>query len=395
KLPGIEMQGDKILYHGKPLMKYYINGMDLLGGQYSLANKNLPIKAVKNIQIIKNDQPIKILDSLTLSNRASLNVKLKKFTTTGSASVGAGLAPFLWDINVTPMTFKKSFQMLNSIQANNIGKDVSKELKKLTANEMNFYIGQKSKSSEKKFTGIESPLTPPFAEERWLNNNVKLINTNILKKLNPDVLLRANISYYNDYRESSLSNQSDIYTIGKIVNVSEDFSNTFKKNFLQGRFSFEKNDKKIFLTDKLSLRAKWNDKTQHILQNNKTEISQRSSNQPFFFHNILSTSFFIKNQLVSFGSDVSYENMPQCLSVSPGQFIDILNDSTAYDQSIQNVDFKRFYADNNITLTKQFHKIAINTKLGFTFSKQWLLTMFRGNNHATIDSVPTDNDLYL
>src|SRR5699024_3318094 len=119
KLPGIEMQGDKILYHGKPLMKYYINNLDLLGGQYALDNKNLPIKAVKSIQIIKNDQPVKILDSLVFSNKASLNVRLKKYTTTGSAMVGAGLTPFLWDINVTPMTFNKSFQMLNSIQMNN------------------------------------------------------------------------------------------------------------------------------------------------------------------------------------------------------------------------------------------------------------------------------------
>lgn len=110
KLPGIEMDGDKILYQGKPIQKYFINGLDLFEGRYGLANNNLPVEAVGKVQIIENDQPIKILDSLIFSDRASLNIQLKKFTTTGTGKVGVGLSPFLRDVNITPMTFNRRFQ---------------------------------------------------------------------------------------------------------------------------------------------------------------------------------------------------------------------------------------------------------------------------------------------
>ena len=54
----------KILYQGKPINKYYIEGLDLLEGKYNLANKNLPYNQVSKVQILENHQPIKVLDSL-------------------------------------------------------------------------------------------------------------------------------------------------------------------------------------------------------------------------------------------------------------------------------------------------------------------------------------------
>ena len=51
KLPGIEVLVDgKILYQGKPIQKYYIEGLDLLEGKYNLANNNLPVSSVSKVQ---------------------------------------------------------------------------------------------------------------------------------------------------------------------------------------------------------------------------------------------------------------------------------------------------------------------------------------------------------
>ena len=67
-MPGIEVLDDgKILYQGKPINKYYIEGLDLLEGKYNLANKNLPHKEVTKVQVLENHQPIKVLDSLVYS----------------------------------------------------------------------------------------------------------------------------------------------------------------------------------------------------------------------------------------------------------------------------------------------------------------------------------------
>src|SRR5699024_5728851 len=93
KLPGIEMDGERILYRGKPIQKYMVNNLDLMEGRYGMINKNLPADAVKDVQVVENDQPIKILDSLVFSDQASLNLKLKKFTTSGTVKVGLGASP--------------------------------------------------------------------------------------------------------------------------------------------------------------------------------------------------------------------------------------------------------------------------------------------------------------
>ncbi|MBQ0147039.1 MAG: carboxypeptidase regulatory-like domain-containing protein [Flavobacteriaceae bacterium] len=129
KMPGIEIESSgRILYQGEPINKYYIEGMDLLGGKYALANENLSADAVDKVQILENHQPIKMLDSLVVSSKAALNIKLKnKITYSGKAEIGLGVSPVLYQANVTPMLFTKKQQMIGSYQANNRGEDVTKQ----------------------------------------------------------------------------------------------------------------------------------------------------------------------------------------------------------------------------------------------------------------------------
>jgi hypothetical protein len=76
KNAGIEVLPDgKILYQGKAINKYYIEGLDLLEGKYNLANDNLPYQEVSQVQILENHQPIKTLDSLQFSDRRSISNK--------------------------------------------------------------------------------------------------------------------------------------------------------------------------------------------------------------------------------------------------------------------------------------------------------------------------------
>jgi hypothetical protein len=48
RMPGIEVPDGKILYQGKAINKYYIEGLDLLEGKYNLANDNLPYQEVSS-----------------------------------------------------------------------------------------------------------------------------------------------------------------------------------------------------------------------------------------------------------------------------------------------------------------------------------------------------------
>ena len=168
RMPGIEVLPDgKILYQGKAINKYYIEGLDLLEGKYNLANDNLPLQAVSQVQILENHQPIKALDSLQFSDRTALNIKLRKaYTFTGQARLGSGFSPLLWDVNVTPMLFTKKRQMLSTYQTNNTGDNVAVQLKKLTIEDL---LNQFENNSEKiDWLAIQEITNPKFSEKKMV-----------------------------------------------------------------------------------------------------------------------------------------------------------------------------------------------------------------------------------
>lgn len=139
KMPGIEvLPSGKILYQGKPISKYYIEGLDLLEGKYSLANENLPFNQVSKVQILENHQPIKILDSLVFTDRAALNIKLKNNVSfTGQSDLGLGMNPVLQENNITPMLFSKQGQVIGSYQTNNTGNNIASQLETLIIEDLN------------------------------------------------------------------------------------------------------------------------------------------------------------------------------------------------------------------------------------------------------------------
>lgn len=202
KLPGIEVEADgRILYQGKPINKYYIEGMDLLSNKYRLANDNLPADAVSRVQVIENHQPIRMLDSLVFSDRAALNIKLKnEVTVTGTAHLGAGGTPFLWEANLTPMLFSRKNQMIASLQSNNTGNNVSAQLKDMAPGTV--FNPLQNDSKKKDGLALQPLAIPPFESTQWLDNRVLLGTANYLKRLRNDFELRGNVAYNNDSSSS-------------------------------------------------------------------------------------------------------------------------------------------------------------------------------------------------
>lgn len=78
KLPGITVQQNgKIEYQGRPINKFYIEGLDMLEGKYSLATKNIAANQITSVQVYENHQPIRLLKGIDFSENAGLNIKLK------------------------------------------------------------------------------------------------------------------------------------------------------------------------------------------------------------------------------------------------------------------------------------------------------------------------------
>lgn len=124
RMPGIELEpGGRILYQGLPIQKFYVEGLDLMDSRYSMVSNNMPHQSVAAVEVYENHQPVRVLEDKVVSHQASLNIKLKNtISTTGNAKLGAGFTPFLWDVNITPMTFTRTCSFLHPIKPIILGK---------------------------------------------------------------------------------------------------------------------------------------------------------------------------------------------------------------------------------------------------------------------------------
>jgi len=320
KMPGIEVLNDgKVLYQGKAIQKYYIEGMDLLEGKYNLANNNLPYESVSAVQILENHQPIKILDSLIPTDRTSLNIKLKKkIAYTGTAKLGIGYEPLLWEANITPMLFSKKQQLIASYQSNNIGNDASQELKTHTLESLMDLYDSPTKKND--LLNIISNQTPQIDKKRYLNNNIHLASLNFLKKIKKDIELKINVSYINDYQKEQGNNRTDYFLSDKTISLNENINNNLYYNSLQTDIILEQNTNKTFLKNSFKTEINW-EKQKGILKNDTETVNQNLENPFYSFTNQLKIITPFKKQLLTVYSFINFNRAPQSLKINIGLFV--------------------------------------------------------------------------
>ena len=73
RMPGVEVrEGGDIYYNGESIGNLYVEGMDLLGGRYSLLTRNLSAQDVKKVEIIEKHQPVKALKGITSGEKPAM-----------------------------------------------------------------------------------------------------------------------------------------------------------------------------------------------------------------------------------------------------------------------------------------------------------------------------------
>ncbi|MFW5793634.1 MAG: hypothetical protein ACOCWC_05070 [Bacteroidota bacterium] len=393
KMPGIEVESSgRILYQGSPIQHLYVENLDLMGGRYGLVSNNLPHNSVSTIEVLENHQPIKILEDRIPSYRASLNVKLKnQIATTGTAELGSGYKPILWDANITPMMFTKKFQLAGSYQANNSGDDVSKQLRVLTSE--NFM----DKISEGQSSGLLSipELSPPnFNEKRYLENNIHLLNANSLIKLDNDLQLRSNLYYIYDTQKQQGNTRRIMYTPSDTLVFNETVRNDINNNYLQGEFTLNRNTKDNYLRNKLLVKSNW-DKRYGTMSLPEEHLRQKLDNPFMSFSNDLSVIKPIKEKLIRFSSKFLYGQNPQTLFVSPGQFEDTFNNGFQYEEIYQDVNLQRFNTHHSVSFSSKWKSWNINPKIGFQHNQQWLnseTSITAGNTGFISENISQNSD---
>lgn len=367
RMPGIEVTNNgQIIYQGAPIHKFYVEGMDLMDGRYVTVSHNLPHQSVASVEIYENHQPIRILKDKVSSEQASLNIRLSKnVAATGSGRVGIGVAPFLWDISLTPMLFSSKMQMVVSYQTDNTGNDLMMFTKQMTYEQLSNDRPTKNEGE----LSIRQPNPPILDQRRYLDNTSHLANFNILFPMGNTMQMRANVYYLNDLQRQSAEQKTTLYLPCDTTSYTERLDNKLYDQQIFGTVTFDRNDKSFYLNDKIDFSGKWQSSLGHLL-NNENVINQDLDQNPQCFSNDLRIIFPAGKHLFDFVSFNSYGVTPEILEIEPGVFPDLLNDSISYSKTRQELDKKQLYTDESFSGIFTFGKISMSAKAGFKYLKK-------------------------
>ncbi len=371
RMPGFTVDSKgKIAYMGRPIDMYYIEGMDLLEGRYSIANKNLNNKAVGAVEVLHNHQPIKMLREHQFHDGTSVNIKLKKkYTTTARGTATAGL-PFLrHSLNVTPMLFSPKNQMIASVQSNNLGDDLALQHQPFTVS-----FSEIDNFTNRKPELLSNPsVAPPSINnrQRYLLNNANLVSFNYLTKLSDDEELKTNISYYNDWIEEQAEVDTEFYLDNDTIRINESTVNGFGKNSLITDLIYNQNASKQYVNNKFRFENYWDNARMTI--NDGTQ-EQKAYTPHFSLANELDWHRMVGKHFVSFKAFIDYNHSPQKMRYRPGVFDEYINNGDSYDEAIQHFKQNELRSKASAAFTMNKKRWAFSTKLEAAYTYNDLKT---------------------
>jgi len=215
KVPGISVaENGKISYMGKDISNFYIEGLEMLGGNYNLATRNLPAEHVSGVEVLSNHNEAK-MDKGKLSDNVALNVRLKKTALlrpvgTSEASAGVSHRKFLYALGATGLLFTPKMQATVSAKIGNI-REFSQTLSGPVT--VRGAGGGNPQSSAESAIGSLSAGSPPIDGNRYRHIADRMASVNAISKLGKESTLRVNASYAY-HKQSNSSSSSKSYYIG-------------------------------------------------------------------------------------------------------------------------------------------------------------------------------------
>jgi hypothetical protein len=396
KLPGITVGSDgAISYNGKPISRLYIDGDNLLDDKYNIATTTIPHSVVEQVQVIQNDQPVKVLQNKVMSDDVALNLTIKKgakMQMVGRESAGAGL-PGNYNVDLNAMMFKDNYKAINYLKGNNTGYDLQQELvaHNLTNSEQLI-----DNSMPAALLSIGTVNDPALSRDRYLFDGSGLLSLNNLVKLPNDLQLRINAWYFHDNQRQDFSQQSTIYLPGDTVRYNETQHNRFQPDILHAQFSLNINRGKYYLNDALVLDD--NRSAYHSdLNFGDAAVNQVLHDNPLSFSNEFNLITSLKSGgIIQTYSYVSHSAEPENRTIGSNYEPAIFNDSNQYAQLIQTVNVPTWYTTNYISLKIPSNLITQSLKAGFSVQSQTLtsdLDVAQVNRKITPESDSSVNHL--
>lgn len=333
KMPGMSV--DEFSYNGMTIAKVFVNGIDMLNGDYSIVKAMKP-DDVESIEITENYVFEKILRGIEYSNAVSLNIVLKESAGgnwSGYLKGGLGAAA-KGEIETSPLLYSGEAQALNIGQkaqttvlfkADNTGLDFSGDFG------AGYYMPRVNS-----FLNVSPSLAPLSAQRTRLNNSAygNITSTIHLKK---DLQMSIGLSLHSDKLNASSYDETDYFSADgeAISKITGNFSTKKQKEveldvvlLSNSEKSYFSNETTVTYSDKKGL----NDIT------GSYPSSQTITNRPVSIEDYLSYKKPIGRSVLSIDFSTAYDSAPQILDVKREPFDirqDIATDAVTEEFSAQ------------------------------------------------------------
>ena len=355
RLPGVDVsQNGGISYMGKPISQFNIEGMDLLGGKYNLATRNIPADYVTNVEIVRNHHSRRVEKDVP-SNEVSMNIKLSnkaKFKPFGQEEIGVGMQAhpsppqgrdvelpnsasisnqtsppseglgeaFQGLIGLTGMMFTNKFQTICSVKGGNY--------KGFARADMYDHFGGSDVSTRATslFGGFDGG-APPQGQYLYQRNGMATLNG--IHKLDSATTVKVNADY-SYHRATHDISQSTTYLAegGNYVTVSEQTSPITKIHLPKLSVNYLKNADRVYLNETFVLKGKFEENEGDVIANGSLVEQRRKT-----------SSFEVGNELFWMGRTEKGARRHVHASVSfrrtPTLRLSFSQDGTDYGQTAQ------------------------------------------------------------
>ncbi len=327
-LPGISIADNgAISYMGKDISNFYIGGLDMLGGRYNLATKNIPAEYATQVDIMKHHKHRKI-DADEESDAVAINVKLSnkaKFKPFGQPEFGVGMREneVLYAAGATGMMFTDNFQLLASAKYSNSG---------------NFGLyDMVNHSGGDSFGSLATDKLPAWGqagssvgESVYRTNGYGSLNA--IQKIDSVRQVRVNADYTYERMNSSASSEAYYFAGGDNIYISESVNPLAKAHRPVFSVKFENNASNHYFSDTFSAKAQFltNENPSLTLQeggNDAVLNSQHRDATSINLHNNFWGTIRMAGKKLSFTSNVDFIRTPEVLM--------LMNDISQSGQSTQ------------------------------------------------------------
>ena len=344
RLPGVDVaKNGAISYMGKPISQFNIEGLDLLGGKYNLATRNIPADYVTDVEIVRNHHSRKVEKDVP-SNEVSMNIKLSKkakFKPFGQEEIGASPPAPLQEerrvitpeaesqqqdylrpspvgegegvrllLGLTGMMFTDQFQTICSLKGGNY-KNFAR------ADMFDHFGGNAINTPATSLFGGFDGGAPPQGEYLYQRNG--MVTLNAIHKLDSVTTVKVNADY-SYHRATHDISQSSTYLAGdgSYVTVNETTSPLSKTHLPKLSLNYQKNADNVYLSDEFFLKGMFEQNEGNIVANG-LPIGQHRSSSSFEIDN----SFYWADKTAKgthryFSSPISFKRTPTLrLTFSP------------------------------------------------------------------------------